>query len=376
MSRRNIKFLIVSFFALVIMLSTSCKDEISALSIPKEIAAKIDTLMTHDDIEALTIRIFKQDTIYKIHRGKLLTGKVPNDQTLYEIASITKTFTGTLLAKAIVDGKVKLDDDIRLYLPDEYPNLEFEGHPIIFRYLVTHQSGLPLMFPHKKGMFDAPPDWDKLPFEWNRLQQDFTKENFFKSLRQFQLDTIPGHQLTYSNAGANLLGYLLENIYQKPFDTLINQYIFSPLNMTQSSIHLSKVDKSRLAQGLNENKVKMPFRVEKEMNAEGGILSNVEDMIKYMRYHLDKSDKVVDVAHQELWKGEYGNYEAGLFWQIFKDCEKPDRIYQNGGAFGTSSWMTLIPELGIAIFLVTNSFGQNVHQKLSEAADKIITELY
>ncbi|MEM6697825.1 MAG: serine hydrolase domain-containing protein [Bacteroidota bacterium] len=375
MSKINAKLLSAGILLSIIALTISCKDKNSTPSVPESIVAKIDTLLAQDDIEALTIGIVKQDIVYKIHRGKLLTGETPNDQTLYEIASLTKTFTGTLLAKAIVDGKVELEEDIRLYLPEKYPNLAYEGHPITFKHLVTHQSGLPLIFPEKEGLLKEPIDWDKLPFEFNELQENFSKEQFFKSLRQFRLDTIPGIQFTYSNAGANLLGYLLENIYEESFDLLLEQYIFQPLEMTQSSIRLSEVNSNRLAKGLNMNKIEMPYRVEKAMNAEGGIISNVEDMIKYMQYHLNTSDATVATSHQELWEGQYGDYEAGLFWQIFKDGDQPDRIYQNGGAFGTSSWMTLIPELETAIFLVTNSSGQNVHQKLSEAADGILSEL-
>lgn len=375
MSKINIKLSSTGILLSIIILATSCKDQISVPNVPESIANQIDTLLTQDDIGALTIGIVKQDTLYKIHRGTLLTGEVPTDQTLYEIASITKTFTGTLLAKAIVDKKANLDDDIRLYLSEEYPNLEYNGYPVTFKHLVTHQSGLPLIFPDEEGMLEEPIDWDKLPFKFNKLQQNFSKEQFFESLHQFQLDTIPGNQFTYSNVGANLLGYLLENIYDKPFDLLLEQYIFQPLEMNQSSIRLSEVDKNRLAKGLNASKLEMPYRVEKSMNAEGGIITNVEDMIKYMQYHLNTDDLIVATSHQELWGGQYGDYEAGLFWQIFKNGENPDRIYQNGGAFGTSSWMTLIPELEIGIFLVTNSSGQNVHQKLSEAADKILSEL-
>lgn len=69
---------------------------------------------------------------------------------------------------------------------------------------------------------------------------------------------------------------------------------------------------------------------------------------------------------------EIGDFENGIFWQIFKDGDKPDRIFQNGGGFGTSRWLTIIPQSRSGVFIVTNVAGPNVHQKLKESADRIL----
>jgi CubicO group peptidase (beta-lactamase class C family) len=145
--------------------------------------------------------------------------------------------------------------------------------------------------------------------------------------------------------------------------------------MRNTYISKAKLNLADVAAGQNTNRIKMPIRVEKSMNAEGGIISSTADMLKYMEYHLDESKQVISVSHQHLWEGRYGDFEAGLFWQINKNGNKPDRIFQNGGAFGTSSWITLIPEEKIGVFMVTNVSGQNIHQKLSEWVEKIISEI-
>ena len=72
---------------------------------------------------------------------------IPAADSIYPIASITKTFTGILLAQAVIDGKVTLEDDVRKYLPGSYPNLEFEGRFIQLAHLVNHVSGLPFNLP-------------------------------------------------------------------------------------------------------------------------------------------------------------------------------------------------------------------------------------
>lgn len=361
----------LSQFILFILISsgiTSCQTQDNLESF---INNKCDSLLTNGEIKSLSIAVIKNGKIYKVHKGKLTNEESPNGQTLYEIASLTKTFTGTLLAQAILDEKVRLDDDVRKYLPESYPNLEFNGQPITFRNLVTHTSGLPNMFPNQPEIFENP-NWNELPFIINELQAGFTKNQFLEELHKVKLDTVSGHKFSYSNAGANLLGFCLERIYQKSYEDLIKNYILEPLKMNNTYIGISKENDQFLARGLNTNGIEMPPRARKELQAEGGIISNLDDMLKYMQFELETDNPLVQTSHQELLKGKYGDFENGLFWQIFKNGDKPTKIFQNGGAFGTSSWLTLIPETKTGVFVITNVSGPEVHQKLSELADKII----
>lgn len=334
----------------------------------------VDSLFSGQDWPALSIGIIDAKQIHDLHRGQLLNGTVPSSATLYEVASLTKTFTGTLLAHALVEGKAEIDQDIRQHLADSFPNLAYEGIPITFRHLATHQSGLPRLFPETPDLFDQP-DWDKLPLRINALQEGFSKADFFQSLSAVQLDTVPGSNFIYSNAGPNLLGYLLENMYEKTYEDLLQTKILAPLGMTETQLHITAVDTSQLAFGKNMNGNRMPVRAEKGMMAEGGLFTSTADLIKYMQFHLDTTSAVALAARQELWNGQFGDFEAGLFWQIFKDGDNPDRIFQNGGAYGTSSWVSLIPELQLGVFLVTNYAGEGVHQQLNQMADQILSAL-
>lgn len=97
-----------------------------------------------------------------------------------------------------------------------------------------------------------------------------------------------------------------------------------------------------------------------------------DDMIKYMQFELDTDNPLIQISHQQLFDGKYGDFENGLFWQIFKNGSKPTKMFQNGGAFGTSSWLTIMPETKTGVFIITNVSGPQVHQKLSILADKII----
>ena len=355
---------------LLIIVFTTLK-VVAQTELRESITKSADQLLLNDEITSVSLAIVIGEEVFTLHNGKLDTGEAPNDSTLYEIASLTKTFTGTLLARAIVEEKVKIDDDIRNYLNKDFPNLQYNGQPITFRHLLTHTSGIPRMIPILDSLFENP-DYDRLPFQLAEFEKDFSKFQFFEVLQEVSLDTIPGKLFNYSNAGANLVGFCLENILNKPYETLLQEYIFTPLKMVNSKITLAPQDTARLANGYNHNGIKMPFYPNKYMSAEGGIKSTVRDIIGYMKYHLDTDNPIVKVAHSELWNGQYGDHETGFFWQIFKDGTAPDKIYQNGGAFGTMCWMTLIPHKKIGVFIITNVSGPTIHEKLYNAINKIV----
>jgi CubicO group peptidase (beta-lactamase class C family) len=365
------------FSACIALLCYNCKNS-SIKNDPTTdlIQIQLDSLLLDHKIDAYSAGIYIDGKVYKFHKGELTKGlgDTPNEETLYEIASITKTFTGTLLAKAIIDSKVKLEDDIRTFIPGDYSNLEYQKNPITYKNLATHRGRIPIMFPSKPEIFENP-NHDTLPFTINDLQKNYTKGDFFKDLKLVHVDTIPGAKFGYSNAGANLLGYCIENIYNQQFEDILKEQILSPLQMNNTKIVLNKKDKEQLAQGYNEKGMKMPFGAEKDMNAAGGLKSTLGDMMKYVAYHLNEADPVVVKSHQELL-GLWDNFDNGMFWQIFTaKKDKPRKIFQNGGAFGTSSWLTMIPEKQIGIFIITNKAGPSIHNKLNKAVENILRDL-
>lgn len=104
----------------------------------------------------ISIAIVSGQHNYQNHFGQFPNGTKPGHETIFEIASITKTYTGLLLAKAVTDKKVKLDDDIRTYFgPDSYQNLQYLNQPITLRHLATHKSALPQDFAFTREEFKS-----------------------------------------------------------------------------------------------------------------------------------------------------------------------------------------------------------------------------
>jgi serine-type D-Ala-D-Ala carboxypeptidase/endopeptidase len=300
------------------------------------------------------------------------TKKRPSQHTIYELASITKTFTGVLLAQAAVEGKVKLDDDVRKYLDGSYPNLEFEGKPVRLFHLINHTSRLPFVMPDRPELFRNPDPYE-LPKILTAIESAYTRENFYEDLHQVKLDKEPGSEFKYSNSAAQLLGYVLEKVYGMPYEQIVITKIARPLGMTETKITLTASERKRLAKGHYDNgSVALPGTPQSQ--AAGALRSSVSDMLRYMRYHLSENDEVIKLSHQTTW-GDIKYYASGLNWQMNKTPGGQRRIWQNGGSFGFSSYCAVFPELRLGIVLLANESDQNTQGRLNAMADDILKGL-
>jgi CubicO group peptidase (beta-lactamase class C family) len=314
----------------------------------------------------------EEKTTYNYGTTQLEKPELPTNRTLYEIGSITKTFMGTLLAQAVKDQKLKMNDDIRMYLEGTYPNLEFKGNPIRLYHLISHISGLPFFMPDSGNLFKNP-NYDSLPFVITRIQQNYSKQQFLEDLHKVKLDTVPGYQFHYSNAGAQLLKYILEKVYGKTFDKILEVNICRPLGMGNTNVLFTKINQRLLAKGYSEKGNQMPYNPPM-LDAAGGIYSNVTDMLYYLRFHLNELDEVVTLSHM-ITTGKISDHAVGLNWQEKLNTDKKRKIWQSGGTFGFSSYCVIYPELNIGIVLLTNESDQTAQGELEEIADKIYSKI-
>jgi CubicO group peptidase (beta-lactamase class C family) len=295
------------------------------------------------------------------HFGHLQRGKgpPPDDRTVYSIASITKTFTGTLLAQAATEKKVRLDADVREYLAGSYPGLEFQGYPIVLNHLVNHRSGLPFVLP------DVPPE------RANEVLPGQTKGVFFDHLRQVTLDAAPGKAFRYSNAGAQLAGYILEGIYGVSYEELLKRKITGPLGMTDTVIALGPTQRARLARGY-DGEGRLAPEVPDELQGAGALKSTIVDMLSYARWHLAERDPAVALTHQPTLTE--GNYSVGLNWQMLR-ADGRRLIWQEGHIPGFLSYCLVIPELDLGLVLLTNAEDRTSSARAASMVNRILSAI-
>jgi serine-type D-Ala-D-Ala carboxypeptidase/endopeptidase len=330
-----------------------------------------DNFMSDQHSVGLSVGIIKDGRSRTYNFGEVEKGKKrpPTQHTIYELASITKTFTGVLLAQAAVEGKVKLDDDVRKYLDGSYPNLEFEGKPIKLFHLINHTSRLPFVMPDRPELFRNPDPYE-LPKILTAIESNYTRADFYEDLHKVKLDKAPGAEFKYSNSAAQLLGYILERLYGMPYEQIVLKKIAKPLGMTETKITLTASEKTRLAKGHYANGSVALYGTP-QTQAAGALRSSVSDMLKYMAYHLNENDGVIRLSHQTTW-GDIKYYASGLNWQMNKTPAGHRRIWQSGGSFGFSSYCVIFPELRLGIVLLSNESDQNSQGRLNAMAEEIL----
>jgi len=283
-----------------------------------------------------------QGQFYTCNAGSVQKGIVnkPTEDTFYPIASVTKTFTGLLLAMAVNENKVKLDDDIRKYLDGEYPNLQFEGHPILLSHLISHVSRLPFFLSDKAE------------------KPGYSRVDFFKDLHMVKLDMLPGIKFRYSNAAAQLLGFILEKVYHSSYENILQIKITGPLKMQHTRIALTETDKRHTVKGYNEDGSYNP-ELYNYMQAAGGLKSTTRDLLNYISRQMDLKDTAILLSHKECWGFDMEKgvrYSNSLGWQITKNTEGFSRISQDGNLANCSSEIIFCPELKVGVVILSNSY--------------------
>lgn len=320
----------------------------------------------------LSIGIVKDGQTYVYHYGTVEKGKqqLPTSQTLYPLASITKTFTGALLAQAVVEKRVNLGDDIRKYLPGRYPNLEYEGQPIRLFHLINHRSGLPFLLPDVPDAFAN----TAIPSSAiaTELLQQYTQQDFFTDLHTVKLSGAPGYTFRYSNAGAQLLGYILERVYKQPFETLIRQKITQPLGMHHTKITLTPADQDAFAKGYNCDGRQMPNSPD-QLQGAGALKSTVTDMLAYLQWHVSETSDVAKLTHQPTWRNA-NRYSTGLNWQIVQSDDNRV-IWQDGNIPGFSCLCASYPELNMGIVILSNECDRQTASRITTLTNQIANTL-
>lgn len=334
--------------------------------------SSVSAFMNDDSRVGLSIGIIKDGSSLCYNYGTTEKGKkqLPTGNSVYELASITKTFSSALLAKTVLDKKVKLDDDIRLYLDGKYPNLEYKGVPIKLVNLANLTSGLPNWMPDNKDLFSkANPD--SIPYILDAIHKKYSRADLYRDLHQVKLDTVPGAVTRHCNTAAQLLGYIMERVYGAPIDKLLEQYFAKPLKMKNTAFLTDGKLPAALVKGYDGKGRVMPFIVWDDLRVAASISSTTTDMLKYMAYQMDEKNPDVMLSHRPT-NGTPENGAIALNWKVNLTDKGIRKFSHTGGSLGFSSYIVFYPDQKTGIILLANEAGPTTQGALINLADEII----
>lgn len=324
---------------------------------------------------SISIGVIKGGKVYTKHYGEIDKNKdnKANNDTYFEIASVTKIMTGYLMAKAVLEKKINLEDDIRKYIKGDYPNLQYNGTPIRIKNLISYETAIPSVLPDDREIFAK--GGDSITFRLHKLYGAYSREKLLKDLQKIKLDTIPGTRYNYSNPSLELSGYILENIYGKPFEILLKENIWQKLGMNQTKFTLSKTEK--LANGYNENHLLMPHYPLNDLWGSAGMKtkSTMNDLLKLLQFELQKDNKIVQESQRNV--EDRKTHYFGYFWDLIEVGRNGKHAFKHGGAFGNQVLLTVYPEQDMGICVIVNIDGPNspgiLHGWANEFAEQLIS---
>ena len=367
----NLKKLYI--FCLLLSLATTCRGQ-SENTIPQsETFVKIEKIAT-DGIKQYN---FPSIAIGIVLDGKVIyakgfgyadreSKKLAEADTVYQIGSVTKTFTGNLLAQIINEKQMSLDDSLSKFFPKtlNFPT-DRNGKAITVKDLATHSAEFP-RYPANLVRDDGEPI------------KGFSKEQLYQGIELVRIENPIGVRYSYSNFGYGVLGTALENLTDKTLGELFNQRIFQPLKMQSSNLVLNDKLKVNLATPYrddNPNQKTEPWEMG-ALSGAGNIFSSVNDLSLFMNEMLKETD-VNRIQQTEYLKiNETWNYGLGCF--VINSKTKNTRIIHHGGDVdGYASYLILYPEYHGGLIILTNSGMGREFGEISEKVHEVVySELF
>jgi len=315
-------------------------------SLPAEVIKNIEARILNGYSPSIAIGIIDKDgPQYYLFGTKTAGGQPVTEHTIYEIGSISKTFTGILLAQAALDGQLKTDDPAQKHLPATLTLPTKDGKQITLGHLSDHTSALARMPSNFNPKDPANP------------YADYTVDQMYAFLRDYTLPRDIGSQYEYSNLAQGLLGHILALKAGTSYEALMLSKIATPLGMKETKITFDDKMKQNLAMGYSQGAQVSNWDIPTLAGA-GAIRSSVHDMLIYLAANMGlKKSKLypaMQLAHQVRHDKAGGGTRVGLGWHISKGAEG-DVIWHNGGTGGYRTFAGFVKETGKGVVVLTNS---------------------
>lgn len=335
---------LIGIFIIINSFACEQKPDVFTPEFKENIQSRVD----NDIITGIVVGVVTPEgTSYYNYGVKSYDTQEPVDEnTVFEIGSNTKTFTGLLLANEVLKGKLNLDDPIQKLLPEGITSPTRNGEEIRLVNLATHTSSLPRI-PHIQN-----PNSPHGPFA------NLTFDDIYNFLNDYELKHDIGTHWEYSNLGTGLLGLIIAGKYNTDYESMLINEISSPLGMTDTRIECTPEMEKRAAKGHSMGNEVDKYYLPAIAGA-GAIRSTAVDMIKYLKANmgLEKTDlcEAMQLSHKNTGRGNE-HVKMGLGW-IIMDVEGEEVIWHDGGTKGQMSFMGFNKSRNIGVVVLTNSTG-------------------
>jgi serine-type D-Ala-D-Ala carboxypeptidase/endopeptidase len=317
--------------------------------------ASVKPYLAEHPYAAVTVGIVDAEGTHVFGFGQLKKNdpkSQPEGKTIYQIGSITKTFTTTLLAEQVLAGRMKLGDAAQKYLPAELVLPREKDREITLEELATHHSGLRSL-PLVIELFTIGAGSVKDPYAL------LSWEQVAKMLPTMWLSSPIGSKYQYSNLAMGLLGQTIVTVTKSAnYEELVTREITKPLGMPDTRIMLNDEQMARRARAhLAGGKPGVAWHFG-SLEGCGALYSTVDDLLIYAAANLGLKNtplaEAMKLAQTPRPDYPWPGGDMGLGWHEFKYHNIP-MIWHNGGTGGYTSMLALLPTKKMAIVMLSNS---------------------
>lgn len=328
----------------------------SACSIKEDIPVELtnNTLLSNMDIAV--------DDIYSIHKSKLNTiglsigilkngethfygygetkkgnGSIPNENTFYEIGSITKTFTAIMATNMLLQQDMNIETTIKSYLPEDLPTLNRNGIELNFKHLLTHTSGLTRM-PSNFNFTRNP----------TKEYAAYDERHLYAFLENARIHANPFTKFSYSNLGMGVVGNILERNYAMDYGEVLEKELTNPLGLLNTTAYFEKTEVEKWATGYNyQGKETDYWKSLNALDGAGVIKSTAKDLLKYAEVNINppasELGEAIRMTHEvyfmEHETSDYSKTRNCLGWFEYVHNNLPEEtfLWHSGGTGGFNS---------------------------------------
>jgi CubicO group peptidase (beta-lactamase class C family) len=315
----------------------------------------VETTSKKFNIPGVAVGVWADGTeISACHGVTSVDNALPIDQdTLFIIASVTKTLTATTLMRLVAEGKVELNAPVRLYVPEFWLKDQQVADKITVLNLLNHSSGL---------------DWR---VNADTGEGDDALERYVAKMAEMELIALPGTRTSYSQAGYNLLGRLIEKVTGQTFEQAVASLVFEPLGLSHSFFARDDIMIRRFVVGHNPAEdgtlsIARPWRHSRGENPGGGIATSVADLLRWTRFHLgdgraESGTRVLPTHMLQQMKQPTAELRAsnlgdaiGIGW-FLRDVGGVRTVGHAGSANGQFAELLTVPERNFAVVSLSNA---------------------
>ncbi len=270
----------------------------------------------------------------------------PDGDTVFEIGSVTKVLTSTLLADLVVRGEMELDTPVQSLLGAAARMPTRDGAEITLGHLATHNSGLPRL----------PDNFD--PADESNPYADYDAERLYAFLSSHELRRDIGEGVEYSNVGYGLLGHALALREGTDYETLVTERILEPLQMSDTAVELAPPLRERLVPGHDEQLRPAANWDLTALAGAGALRSTVNDMLTFVEANMGLRESALRPAMEFAQAPQLPDpalgMDLGLGWIIAAEGGRRF-VWHNGATGGYSSFVGFDPEAREGVIVLSNS---------------------